>query len=250
MSKFTLKSTYLAVIGGIVALATTIGLAVPKVALAEDCVQAWPSVTTTSATTISGLPGDTVTFSLRITNNDSVGCYASEFMADANDVPYDWSSTLTPQDMLVLGPQESADYSITVTSADWATDGTYDIVFNALQHYLDPVITDGYFAFSQHFTYKVAGSWQTDPIAPAVQIYSPTNGAVIKRGAAVVINAGAYDNMGVTGMTYSVNGVTLCSTVTPICSWQPTKKGAHTITVTARDSAGNVGSSSVTVNVR
>jgi hypothetical protein len=251
MKKFSLKGVSVFTVSAVLSLAAVIGLVAPGAAIADDCIRAWPSVTTTSATTQAGYPGDTLTFSMTVTNNDSVGCYASEFTGSINNMPYDWSPSLTPQGAVVVGPQESVDFSVAVTSADWALNGPYDTPIDVVQHYLDPVMTDDYFGFTQHFTYKVVGSSQTDPIAPGVEIMSPTDGASIKRNTAVLINARVIDNIGVTSMTYSVNGVTLCSgVVSPLCSWQPTKKGIYTILVTAHDAAGNMGSDSVTVSVR
>lgn len=250
MKKITLKSISLAGVSGVLLLASAIGLLAPRSALADDCIRALPSITATSDTIQTGAPGDTLTYTFSLTNNDSVGCYGSEFMTAPN-VPFDWSPTLSPQGTIVLAPQQSADFTFTVASATWVTDAAYDVAVDFLQHYLDPVITDDYFSFTYHFTYKVVGATQVDTMKPGVQIISPTSGTMIKRNDTIIITAHAVDNVGVTDMTYSVNGVTLCTgTVTPFCSWQPTKRGTYTITVTARDSAGNIGSNSVTVSVK
>ena len=249
MSKFSLRGASLAAMGGVLVLSAAIGLAAPHVAKADDCIRALPSATATSPEIQSGTVGETRTFTMTLTNNDSVGCFASEFTSAAN-LPFDWNGGLTPSGTLVLAPQESMNYTIDAIPSPIAQNGTYDVGIDFLQHYTDPAIPNDYFGFTKHYTYKVVGSPYNDTIAPTVTITKPTEGANIKKGSTTLIEAHATDNIEVTGMTYSINGVTQCSVVFPLCTWQPTARGTYTIVVTAHDSAGNVGSDTVTVRVR
>ena len=95
----------------------------------------------------------------------------------------------------------------------------------------------------------VAGA---DVVAPTVTISQPGPGPV---AGTVAIAATATDNLGVVSVQVQVDGANLgaAQTAAPYgVSWAtPTvADGPHTITVTARDAAGNVGTASVTVTVQ
>jgi hypothetical protein len=196
----------------------------------------------------AGDPGQTLDYTMRVTNNDSVGCYSSDFSVEPFDVTLDWMVDYPTQAVTVL-PQEYADFTVHVTSSIYAYDGLYDINMVGINRYNDPV-AGGESYFFQPLYYKVINSPYEDTVAPGVQIFSPTQGANIKKGSTVLINVQAVDNFGVTNITFYANGTELCNGTSPQCFWTPTVKGSYTLKITARDAAGNVGQNSVTVNVR
>jgi hypothetical protein len=90
-----------------------------------------------------------------------------------------------------------------------------------------------------------------DTTPPTVAITSPLNGSTVRRRSTVTITASASDNVGVTRVSYTINGSLLCTTtVSPyVCSWSvPGKPNAsYTITAKAYDAAGNTATNTVTV---
>lgn len=93
----------------------------------------------------------------------------------------------------------------------------------------------------------------TDTIPPTVSIMSPTSSASVQTlgGPNVTITASASDNVAVAQVSFYIDGVLKCTDTASAytCSWNIKKvdSGAHTIKVTAWDSAGNSASASETV---
>jgi hypothetical protein len=88
-----------------------------------------------------------------------------------------------------------------------------------------------------------------DTTPPTVTITSPANGATV--GTKVTIKANAKDNVAVAAMTLYVDGAVAATTNTASLSynWNMRKvtAGPHTISITARDTAGNSGTATITV---
>lgn len=88
-----------------------------------------------------------------------------------------------------------------------------------------------------------------DTIAPTVSITSPSNASII--GNRVTISASAQDNVSVVTMQVFIDGTLRTSSSTGYIStnWNSRKasKGTHTIKVTAKDVAGNMGSATISV---
>jgi len=88
-----------------------------------------------------------------------------------------------------------------------------------------------------------------DTTPPVVTITSPANGSTL--GAMTTVTAKATDNVGVTSLSISVDGTVVSTTNLGSISYKwNTKKvasGSHTITATAKDAAGNTGTSTITV---
>ena len=82
-----------------------------------------------------------------------------------------------------------------------------------------------------------------DQTPPQVTMTSPANGADVPAGTPVTLSMTATDNVGVVSSGFTIGGSAVTSPVTL------TTPGPVTITASARDAAGNVGSASVTVNV-
>src|SRR5437773_1635963 len=104
--------------------------------------------------------------------------------------------------------------------------------------------------------------WTSDPVTvtvfndttpPTVSITSPANGATVS--STISVTANASDNVGVVGVQFRLDGANLGAedTTAPYAvSWNTTTatNGSHTLTVVARDAAGNTATSSaVTVTV-
>ena len=90
-----------------------------------------------------------------------------------------------------------------------------------------------------------------DVAPPTVSITKPLNGATIS-GSSVVISATASDNVGIVGVQFKVDGVNKGAedTTSPYLATFDSKsysKGNHTITATARDTAGNTQTAGITV---
>lgn len=87
-----------------------------------------------------------------------------------------------------------------------------------------------------------------DTTAPTVALTSPASGAVVR--GTVVVSADASDNVGVTSVQFTLNGVNLgtADTVAPYAiNWNTTgaANGTHSLRAIAHDAAGNTTSSSV-----
>lgn len=90
-----------------------------------------------------------------------------------------------------------------------------------------------------------------DTTAPVVSFTAPAAGATVS--GTVAVSVAATDNVGVTGVELRVDGVLLGTDPSAPYgfSWNAAAagNGAHTLTATATDAAGNRGSASVTVTV-
>lgn len=111
-----------------------------------------------------------------------------------------------------------------------------------------------YFGYGQVDAYKAvlaAGTVVTDTTPPSVSITSPTGGATV--AGTIQVQGTATDNVGVTGIQFSVDGQVLSSPASSpfAISWNAGNyaNGSHTLEVTATDAAGNVGTASVSVTV-
>jgi uncharacterized delta-60 repeat protein len=91
-----------------------------------------------------------------------------------------------------------------------------------------------------------------DLIPPTVSITSPANSSRVS--GTITINASASDNEGVAGVQFKIDGVNLGAedTTAPYSvSWdtRTAAHGTHTISATARDTAGNLATATITVTV-
>ncbi len=89
-----------------------------------------------------------------------------------------------------------------------------------------------------------------DTTAPYVTVSSPESGSTVN--GSITLSAFATDDVGATEITISADGMVQCAGVSyATCDWHAGKAGAgnHTISATARDAAGNVGTHAVTVAV-
>ena len=88
-----------------------------------------------------------------------------------------------------------------------------------------------------------------DNIPPSVNINSLADGGAI--AGAVNVQATASDNVGLTSITFSVDGAVLGTTSTAPCTfpWDTRAEtdGTHVVSVTATDATGNIGSATILV---
>jgi thermitase len=98
-------------------------------------------------------------------------------------------------------------------------------------------------------TASTTTSTSADTTAPVAHISKPWNGTWI--GTAVNISASATDNVGVTSISVYVDGVLIAvgNAASLYYYWDSSKlaHGTHKITATAKDKAGNAGSTSISV---
>ena len=105
-------------------------------------------------------------------------------------------------------------------------------------------------SWSGSFSFTTAAA--PDTVKPAVSFTSPANSSTVS--GTVSVNANASDNVKVVGVQFQLDGSNLGSEIPAApygLSWVTSQvtNGSHTLTVTARDSAGNKASASVTVTV-
>ena len=90
-----------------------------------------------------------------------------------------------------------------------------------------------------------------DNTPPSVNIQSPAGGGSI--AGVVNVQAIAGDNVGLTSVTFSVDGAVLGTTVGSPCSFpwdtRAAADGTHVVSVTATDAAGNIASSTISVMI-
>jgi hypothetical protein len=93
-----------------------------------------------------------------------------------------------------------------------------------------------------------------DTTAPVVQILSPADGSAVKKGRTIKVVATATDEVGVINVEFAADGVVMCrdvETTAMTCAWSVPRNGTtgFTVTVTAWDEAGNVGSKQIQIRV-
>jgi hypothetical protein len=93
-----------------------------------------------------------------------------------------------------------------------------------------------------------------DNVSPTVSMTAPASGATVS-GSTVAVSASASDNVGVAGVQFKLDGVSLGAedTTAPYATtWNSTSvaNGSHTLSAVARDAAGNLATAtSITVTV-
>jgi hypothetical protein len=118
----------------------------------------------------------------------------------------------------------------------------------------------GYTGWNQYFGYGQVDAYKTvvaaqnvvsDKTPPAVSISGPANSATVS--GTVQVTGTATDNVGVTSIHFSVDGKLVATSASSpfVFSWNTASytNASHTITVSASDAAGNVGTASISVTV-
>lgn len=162
------------------------------------------------------------------TASDNVGVAGVTFLRNGN----------------ALGPEDTtAPYAITVQT-DHTQNGSWTLVARARD-------AAGNQKSSSSRTVTVANP-VPDAVAPTVNITNPLAGSTVS--GALTVSAAAADNLAVVGVRFKLDGANLGSedTAAPFAaSWTTTaaSNGAHTLSATARDAAGNTTTATVSVTV-
>lgn len=93
----------------------------------------------------------------------------------------------------------------------------------------------------------IVAKGKRDQAAPSVSFESPFNGANVSGVVSVKIKAS--DNVGVTGVWISIRGVEVSQSYSYSWNTSGIESGFYQLTATARDAAGNVRSTSITVSI-
>jgi len=93
----------------------------------QPCTTNPPTFTTVAPVTQSGFPGDTKTYQVSVTNNDSASCSDRTFLFTTTMNPPSGNWTVSTPGALTLSPGTSGIRNINVTPDSGVSAGTYDI---------------------------------------------------------------------------------------------------------------------------
>jgi hypothetical protein len=93
----------------------------------QPCTTNPPTFTTVAPVTQSGFPGDTNTYQVSVTNNDSASCSDRTFLFTTTMNPPSSSWTVSTPGALTLAPGASGTRNVNVTPDNSVSAGTYDI---------------------------------------------------------------------------------------------------------------------------
>ena len=183
-----------------------------------------PTITITSpgnGSTVSG------TIDVSVTASDNVGVKSVALSVDGAAVATSTTSPFT--NSWNSGLVGNGTHTITATASDAAGNkGTTSVQVNVSN------VTSG------------------DLTSPTVSITAPANGAAFDPNASVSVNVSANDNVGVSSISFSVDGTVIgtSNSSSASFSWNSgSVSGPHTLTAKAYDAAGNQGSTSISVTV-
>ncbi len=106
------------------------GFDVTNIGCVQDCVRADPTVDV-SPSSQSGNAGNTLDYTVTVTNNDNAACGSSDFDLDVSGLPGGWSSAFDIDPITNLDPGASDSSTLSVTSDAGAADGTYTFTVTA-----------------------------------------------------------------------------------------------------------------------
>jgi hypothetical protein len=209
---------------------------------ALPCTRAAPGVAV-SPSSAWAEAGQTVQYTMTITNLDAPSCAAADFHLEGV-LPEGWSQSLATS-VVSLAPGASATVQVAVTSAADAAEALTTIVERAVHG------ADAGLVGQASASYGVRAP---DTAPPSVAITNPKDGATLSAKGNQKITATASDASPIATLAILVDGTTLkvCSGVTS-CTviWSLTQAGAgaHTITAVATDAspAANQGQASISV---
>lgn len=202
------------------------------------CTRANPTVSI-SPTQDWGGAGATLSYTISVKNNDSVGCGTSTFSL-TNQVPAGWTYTLG-FNQLSLSPSTTGTSTWNVTSVVGAADGFYNISATATNQ------AETSYKGQKTATYVVSGDIQ-DPI---VVITNPTANATVS--GTITVTAEASDNVGVEKVQFKVGPeLRQTDTTAPYTyEWDTTKDtdNRYTLVAIVTDTSGRVSNTSQFVTV-
>jgi len=191
-----------------------------------------------------GYPGQTLNYTLTLTNNNTSVCPAATFSV-VPSLPSGWSQNPAAPSLSVSSGA-SVSQTLSVTAASDAAPDLYTIT-EAVAN-----TSDAKYTASASATYNVQ---PPDTIPPMVTITSPASGATLSKKGTVKIVANASDASGIAQIELAVDGSSkkICSNATSCSatvSINGLASGSHTITATATDKGSptpNTASTSITV---
>ncbi len=143
--------------------------------VAQVCTHAVPGLSLDSDASVWAEPGDSVTYSLTVTNQDSLECASSDFLVSAQ-LPQGWNAS---QQTINLAPGESGSLSLTITSAPDAIDGFYDINISSVSS------SDSHYQNSLNVSYVVEAPVATCLQANPSWILNDLNSVAVEPGTSV-----------------------------------------------------------------
>jgi hypothetical protein len=213
------------------------GLKVQVTVPTQTCIRAIPSVSV-SPSIQTASPGQTKTYSLTVTNNDSAGCPSHTFGYDPNTDSFDVKMVASP-DKLTLAPGASVTASLAVSSLPSILAGAYAGGGQVLSY------INGVAAVPVPLTYQVSVPADTTaPTAPG-QVAAQALGSSVIR----LTWTAATDNVGVVGYRIVTGaGYTYTARGTSFVDANATPSSSTTYAVRAFDQKGNF-SPAATVSV-
>ncbi|MGQ0796112.1 MAG: Ig-like domain-containing protein, partial [Nitrosopumilaceae archaeon] len=206
------------------------------------CIRSSPTMSM-SPSTQWGYAGNTLPYSLTITNRDSIACGPSNFTVNSS-LPSGWSQTpLVPS--VTLSPGASSTVQVQITSSPSAAPEFYTLYETVVN------TSDTAYQATSSAIYNVR---LPDTTPPTVTITSPSNGSIVPKGS-LKINASASDSeSGIAKIQILVGGAvkkTCNNTNTCQYTWKTSgvAPGTYLITAIATDKAPAANSNSVSISV-
>src|SRR5262249_40009063 len=154
--------------------------------------------------TRSGSPGQTLSYSLALKNNDSSSCPTTSFTLSMTLPPgFTGSFSASP---ISLAPGGTGSATLSVTSSSSSAAGSYSITAKATDSN-DAAHQAAVSAMDQ----VIFSNPPLDTQAPNVSLTSPTDGSRVTVRSKVTLSAQATDNVGVTKVEFYVNGSLKCT---------------------------------------
>lgn len=224
--------TLLAMDSGVATVQVTFG--------ALPCVNSFPSVVV-SPSSQAGDPGSTLSYNVKVTNNDSIDCNSSSYVVTPT-LPNSFLQSPAYFVTNELVPGASQTVTVNITAPDSTSYGNYNFSERAESTYDSSLYAVSSAIFSV-----------TSPdAAPTVSIVKPVNGSKVPTKGNLSITANATDDKKVSSIEISLDSkiikkcmnTTSCSVNYKISS---ISNGTHTIYAKATDSAGNNTTTSIVV---
>ncbi len=201
------------------------------------CNKSKPTISI-SPLTQSTSGGQTLKYSVIVTNTDTPACSGSTFTASAASLPSGFTNSASN---ITLAAGASGTVTLSVTSPIGVLDGSYVFTANAMDT-----------ADSSHSSNPASGTYVafTDLLAPTVVISSPADGSTLAANANITVTS--TDNVRVTKVEIYIDGkLTVTDSSAPYTyKWQTRKVtvGSHIVMAKAYDAAGNSSTAQITVN--
>jgi hypothetical protein len=202
----------------------------------SPCTEASPSISVSPAGQ-GGIAGESLQYTVTVTNNDSADCPAVLFSI-VSTLPAGWSQSPSSPTLSLL-PGASENVSVLVTAPSDAALGDYTFTETAKNNTVWPTLSSA----TSSAVYSVISD-----IPPVTSISSPADGSTVS--GTITVSVSASDNFGVvTNVELWKDGVLFgTDTASPYSfSWDSRQdaNGTHTLQSVAYNSYGNVGSSTI-----